>query len=937
MKLMAAIFWLRLGRWLDSRSLDAMAQTCYRFAANEGGKHGAKALMLLGKKFIARGALHEALHKFQEAVRCDPTNANTWCALGAAHRQTLEFGEARRCFDRALELDPTNAHALTNIGELHLVQGDHEGALAYFDRVLERAPQFYEAIGNRIAALIKADKLSEAERAARQAIVLYPDSAGLQVNLGAALVALGRPPQALAAFERALQIEPDNQEALFHQALLQNDSRALGQFVDFIRRRIELVGESVVLQLYLALALRHNNQLAEAEAACRRLLEQHPTSAQGWHLLAQCADARGDPARCIECLRKVMEFQPEKSGIISNILFESNYVDGLTPEEVFKRHLEWAERCEARSLQERFRHSPGTEPEKRLKLGYVSSDYANHPVGNLLRSALQQHDRSRFEVHCFSTSGVLDEITEILRASCDRWHDVQMLPPEELAGLVQAQGIDILVDLSGHTGSNRLPAFALKPAPVQATWIGYFHSTGLKSIDYFITDPYTTPQPCAQFFSETPAWLPHSRFCYTPPGFAPNVSKPPLESAGCITFGSFNRLVKLNEAVIGAWSRIMVSVPNARIMMKARELADPDTAEQVRKRFAACGVSPERLILQPASTYFEMCQDYSQVDIALDPFPFNGGMTTLDALWMGVPVVALAGNSVVSRQSTSMLINVGLEELVFADLESYVAGAVALALDWPRVARLRATIRLQMSRSPLCNAEQFTQDLETLYRRMWQAWCRGEKLGSEIVPGPALSRKTVLHVGCGAADIRSLPAYFQKRWQEIRLDIDADAQPDILGSALDMSAIQSASVDAVYSSHILQRLHAHELPIALAEIKRVLRPDGILVVIVPDLQAVARLIADDQLFETAYESPAGAITPFDMVYGHRGYLSAGKLQMAHRGGFTLTTLIDALKKGGFAAVTGKRRESALDLWVLAGPEPMADDALQQLSDAVLPA
>jgi SAM-dependent methyltransferase len=194
----------------------------------------------------------------------------------------------------------------------------------------------------------------------------------------------------------------------------------------------------------------------------------------------------------------------------------------------------------------------------------------------------------------------------------------------------------------------------------------------------------------------------------------------------------------------------------------------------------------------------------------------------------------------------------------------------------------------------------------------------------------------VLHVGCGRADIRHLPAYFQKRWQEIRLDIDPDAHPDILGTALDMSAVPSHSVDAVYSSHTLEHLYAHELPIALAEMKRVLKPDGIMVATVPDLQAAARMIAEDHLFATAYQSPAGPITPFDIVYSYRGFVSRDRPYMAHHGGFTLTTLIDALKGAGFEAVTGKRRESAFDLWVLSVPEPMADDQLKQLSAAVLP-
>ncbi|MBI2752897.1 MAG: tetratricopeptide repeat protein [Betaproteobacteria bacterium] len=934
---MVALFWCLLGRWLDSKGLDGVAETCYRFAGNEGGKNGSEALLRLGKKLTANGALQEALKAYQESVRSDPTNANAWCALGAAYRHSTQLQESRRCYDRALEIDPSNLHALTNIGELHLAKGDPGAALGYFERVLDEAPMFYEALGNRIAALIECDKLIEAEQAAKQAIEHYPDSAPLQVNLGIVLVRSGKERLGLIAYKRALEIEPDNQEAILNLAILQNNTKALKDSVEFIRRRIELKGESADLQRLLATALKSNEQMAEAEAAYRKLLENHPTDASGWMALAICVSARGDPAQGIEYYKIALDLQPSGDVICSNMVFDSTYLPDLTPEAVFKRHLEWAERYETPLLEKQFRHLPGKEAENRLKIGYMSGDFCNHPVGNLLRGVLQQHDHSKFEIHCFSTSDVSDEFTGILRANSDCWHEVQLMSLEELAYLIKAQGIDILVDLSGHTALNRLLVFALKPAPIQATWIGYFHSTGLKSIDYFITDLYTTPRQSKQLFSEIPARLPHSRFCYTAHEFAPEVSEPPFDKTGYVTFGSFNRLAKLTNPVIEAWSRIVMKVPDAKLMIKAHGISDAKTAERLKRRFEACGLSPERLILRPSSSgHFQILQEYSEVDIALDPFPFNGGMTTLESLWMGVPVVALAGNSVVSRQSASVLTNIGHDELIFRDVESYIAGAVALALDTRRVASFRGMIRRQMSRSPLCDAEQFTQNIEMLYRRMWQAWCRGEKLGPEIVSGGPVTRKTLLHVGCGQADIRHLPAYFQKRWKEIRLDIDPDAHPDILGSALDMSAVPSHSVDAVYSSHTLEHLYAHELPLALAEMLRVLKPDGILVATVPDLQAAARMIAEDRLFETAYQSPAGPITPYDMVYSYRAFVSRDRPYMAHYGGFTLSTLIDALKGAGFAAVTGKRRESAFDLWVLSVPEPMADDQLKQLSAAVLP-
>ena len=915
-----------------------MAGQCYRFAGSKGGRRGAVALWRLGKFLAASDQLDEALVVFQNSVELDPSNALAWCDLGRSYRDSARFDEAQRCFERALAIDALNSHALTQIGELHLTKGNNELALDFFDRVLQRTPAFHNALVSRVAALTELNRLVEAEIAAREALKHFPESLTCHVALGIVLARSGNSLAALSAYTRALEIAPNNQDALLNLAILQNDRTHLRHCLDVIRREIKLKGESANRLGWLAMALKENGQLVEAEAIGRKLVAGHPEHATAWATLATCVSANGNPTLAVEYYRKALELSPNWFDIHSTIAFTNAYLPDQTPESTFKTHLDWALRFEAPLREKQFAHPPGDAEKPRLKIGYFSGDFGTHPVGVLLRGVMQEHNHRNFEVHCFATQSkeTSDIVHSILRANSDSWHDVLCLSTEELADLIVAQGIDILVDLSGHSGANRLQVFALKPAPVQVTWLGYFHSTGLSSIDYFISDPYTTPQRSEQLFSETLVRLPHSRFCYTPFDAVPEVAEPAFMKTGHITFGSFNRVAKLSDPVIEAWSRIVLQVPAAKLLIKDWGLDTEEKVRQLTNRFAAHGLPAERLILRPDSVYLQMFTEYSDVDIALDPFPYNGGMTTLDALWMGVPVVALAGDLVVSRQSTSMLNNIGLEELVFADVESYVAGAVALALDSARLTELRRDIRLKMLRSPLCDAEQFTQDLELLYRRMWQAWCRGEKLGPEIVPSAPVARKTVLHIGCGQASIRQLPPYFHKGWKEIRLDIDPTARPDIVATALDMSAVSSSSMDAVYSSHMLEHLYAHELTIALAEMKRVLKPDGILVATVPDLQTVAELIVADTLLDTAYESPAGPITPYDMVYGHRGFIESGKVYMAHRGGFTLSTLIDAIKRAGFEAVTGKRRKSVYDLWVLATPNPMGDGQLSQLAAEVFP-
>jgi predicted O-linked N-acetylglucosamine transferase (SPINDLY family) len=357
-------------------------------------------------------------------------------------------------------------------------------------------------------------------------------------------------------------------------------------------------------------------------------------------------------------------------------------------------------------------------------------------VGFLLRDILQHHDASQFSIHCFSMVIRPEEVLPELREAADSWEDIFYLTDDEVADLIRKAEIDILIDLSGHTGFHRLLVFARHPAPVQAEWIGYFHSTGMTSMDYFITDPTTTPVGSGQLFSETPVFMPHTRFCYGPPEYAPDVAVSPLEKLGTITFGTFNRLPKMTDTVVAAWGKILQAVPNSRLVIKSGALSDTKAQERLTARFAQCGISGDRLDLREGSSHAEMLAEYGDIDIALDTFPFNGGMTTLEALWMGVPVVTIAGDTVVSRQTVSVLANIGLaEELAFESVSAYVEGAVSLANDRARLAALRSQMRPRMAASPLRQSEQFTRDLEALYRRMWHAWCAGEKLPSDLDVG----------------------------------------------------------------------------------------------------------------------------------------------------------------------------------------------------------
>lgn len=729
----AAQCWLLAGRWLRRKGMDGSAKTCFRHAAECDGSGAAEAAFLLSQQLLAEGLNKDAADVCEDALKRNPSHPRLWCALGAAHRRLAQMDAAREAYEHAIALDDRYAQAWSNLGEWRLVRGDNGGALECFERALALESGLLEAMNNRVAALYELGRFKDAEAAAKSAIARYPAKAALHVNLGNVLLHSGKGRPALKSFRKALECDPTCPEAHWTLAILLGGRHHLAAALDHIEHDIAVRGESAQRLAMLALAQKSKGEALAAEATCQKVLDMQPENISAMITLAGCLSERGDHHAAIRLHEQALLSNPQMPSVCSNIAFDATYLDDLSAEEVFRRHDEWAQRFETPAKERVYSHSRQNNSDRPLRIGYVSGDFGTHPVGFLLRDVVRHHDRNRFYIHCYSMMRSTDPITETIRTNTDCWIDALMLGDEELAEQVRQDRIDILVDLSGHTAYNRLPTFVMRPAPVQATWIGYFHSTGLKNIDYFITDPHTSPVACAQPFSETPVWLPHSRFCYSPPDYAPEISPPPSLAGKPITFGSFNRIEKLMAPVIAAWASILGAVPGSRLLLKAGTLESDFIRDDLRRRFSVCGIDENRLELRGPSPHPEMLNQYGDIDIALDPFPFNGGMTTLEALWMGVPVITIAGQGVVSRQTYSALANIGLaDELAFADVDAYVAGAVALADNPAQLTELRRELRPRMQASPICQPEQFARDLEHLYQRMWQAWCEGHRLQSDI-------------------------------------------------------------------------------------------------------------------------------------------------------------------------------------------------------------
>ncbi len=669
--------------------------------------------------------------------------------------------------------------------------------------------------------------------------------------------------------------------------------------------------------------------LTDARACYTRAQALDPTDQRATINLANLARGSGEHKTSRDLYAELLDSLPDHPVIRRNALTSLEYDPEVTDTERLaeaKASGEWAITRAGGVLPR-----PPLLPlnDRPLRIGYVSADLCQHTVGLFVKDVLKAHDPAKLTVFAYSAGQVADWVTQEIRTAAT-FRDVARLDDAALADLIRQDRIDLLVDLSGHTAGSRLTVFAHRPAPVMVSWLGYFATTGLKYLDAVLLDKWHAPHGTEAQFSEPIIRLPQ-RLCYTPVPFAPAVSPAPTFTKGHITFGSFNNTAKYHPQVFDLWARILQSVPDSRLILKWRTFNDEAFRQKVSDDFAARGVSPERIELRGPNFHVDLLKEYADLDIALDPFPFTGGLTSCEALWMGVPVITWPQSRVVSRQTYAFLSAIGLPELAAKDADDYVRIATNLANDPQRLMSMRQTLRQRMQASPLCDVAGFTRHLEdsliALYRKI-----EADKDTTLMIP------QTILHVGPGHRNNGArLPAAFQgSEWQEIRLDIDPANEPDIVGSMLDMAAVVDGSVDAIYSAHNIEHVFAHEVPLVLKEFLRVLKPEGFLVVTCPDLQTVCQLVAEDKLTDAAYTAQAGAITPLDILYGHGQALAEGHHYMAHKTGFTLKTLTQALHQAGFATSAGKRRVRGLDLWVVATKGPMEEGALRELAGKVLP-
>jgi protein O-GlcNAc transferase len=534
----------------------------------------------------------------------------------------------------------------------------------------------------------------------------------------------GRLAEAEKIYRQILAAKPNHADALHLLGVVTGQAGQLDAAVTLIRQAIAVSPTNAAYYGSLGNALQDRWQPDDAIGAFRTAIRLRPAFAEAYNNLGNVLRDTGQLDEAIASVREAIRLSPEKTAAHSNLLANLHYDPREDAETIYEEHRRWNER-HAEPLKKFIQpHVNNRDPSRRLRVGYVSADFYRHPVGLFMAPLLTHHDPRRVEVFCYSDVRVPDENTARLRQSAHVWRNAAGMADAQLAHGIRADQIDILVDLSLHSAGNRLLAFARKPAPVQVTWLGYPGTTGLTSIDYRLTDPFLDPPETDQFYSEKSVRLPHTFWCYESMHPELQVSGLPAIKNGYVTFGCFNKFAKVTPASLKLWASLLSAIPRSRFVIHS---PPGEARARVIERFSESGIEPNRIEFVDKKPLVDYLTQFNRVDVALDPFPYSGGTSTCDALWMGVPTVTLRGRTAVGRGSVSILSNVGLTDWIAETPEQYVSIAVNMAVNLQRLAELRAGLRKRMEQSPVMNAVQFAGEMEVAYRGMWENWClRGE-------------------------------------------------------------------------------------------------------------------------------------------------------------------------------------------------------------------
>lgn len=672
------------------------------------------------------GRLDQAERLYRDILKQDPNHADALHLLGLLANQAGHRQAALDLIDRALGLRPAAAPFQASRGDVLQALGRHEEALSSFDQATAIDGDHAEALTGGADCLAAMGREDEAEARYREVIALRPAEPEFLFRLGAHVLGQGFADLAAGIFDKVLKLSPELASAAFNLGTALKSAGRYQEAEAAIRRGLATEPDSAEGWSNLAGVVAEAGNLGAAVELYGKALEIRPGSSEIHSNLGGALLRQGRVDKAVESYGRALEHQGENAGAHSNLLLARHYQADSTPEQLRREAAAWNTRHAAAPVPDA--HSNLAEPDRKLKIGYVSDDLREHSVGYFAQALLADHDRKAFEITCYAGASPGDALSRRLRRQVEHWRVIGRMSDDDAAALIARDGIDILVDLSGHTLGNRLTLFTRKPAPVQVTYLGYPGTTGLAAMDYRLTDATADPDGFEAHYAERLVRLPGCFLCYGAPVESPPISAPPLKERGYPTFGSFNNLAKVGPGVIEVWAQILDRVAGARLLLKHRSLADDATRERYLKLFESHGIGKNRLEFENYLTETEKhLACYGNLDVALDSFPYNGTTTTCEALWMGVPVITLQGERHSGRVGASILEAAGHSGLIATETGDYVEKAVALASDEANLVNLRAGLRDRMKESALMDSHRFVRDAEAAYRDMWRRWCGQRK------------------------------------------------------------------------------------------------------------------------------------------------------------------------------------------------------------------
>ena len=746
--------WFNLGNTLQQQNQNEEAEHCYREAIRIKADFGYPYFNLA--KLLQEQELYlEAKENYQQAIKLIPNLASAHTNLGNVLKMLGDIEGAIIQHQQAIVKQPNYAEAYYNLGNVFRDQTEYQQALTAYQKALQLKPQFAQAWLNIGGVYEKLDQLADACKAISQAIAIQPDyseaylslakiyqqqgneqevvkllqtacqqqpdDASIVVELAIALQQQNCLSEAISRLESFLQSHPDN--ALIHCSLgsLYNDIGHYHLSITHLKKAIALEPNSAAAHTNLGYALIQVSSLGEGIYHCQKAIELNPQLEVAHLNLGFALKNQGKSTEAIASFRSALEIKPDFLPAQCNLLYSLNYDSAYSPEEIAQAHFDWGKMINS-TTSINIPAQPKNKKNK-IRVGYVSPDFKQHSVAYFIEPILRHHNQDDFAIYCYANVSQPDAVTKHLQQYADYWRNIYGIDDQQVCQQIKQDQIDILVDLAGHTGQNRLPLFALKPAPIQITYIGYPNTTGLETMDYRFTDEIADPFEVSDaYYSEKLIRLPNCVLCYQPPTDLPPVNELPAKTLNVFTFGSFNNLPKLTPEVIAVWSKILQQVPKSRLILKVRWFDDPHTCDRFHRLFAEQGIEPRRVkLIGKIDNPNHHLAFYGNIDIALDPFPYNGTTTTCEALMMGIPTLTMTGNIHASKVGSSLLNTVGLPEWVATSSEEYIDKAIHFANDWELLTNIRKSLRQQMLDSALCNASNHTQNIEETYSKLMQS------------------------------------------------------------------------------------------------------------------------------------------------------------------------------------------------------------------------